>query len=354
MAEIPLQGPGGAAMPVGKTLGTAANWAGAVVSVGLLAGIGVWGYQLLVRDVSGVPVVRAIDGPMRVQPKDPGGVAADHQGLSVNEVAGQGAVQPAPDRLLLAPSDTLVTAEDEPLGAVPLPTSLGSTDTGRDPIAPPIVPLMPQTVEETAAVAPPSAPVIQPAPAPVAAAPAADQAANSTIQALADQIAAGIAPLSATGPADTPPVQTSINGTTPEAIGAITSTSQAAPSRSLRPQIRPADVRRAVAPTRDVVTQAVARAVSEDVETQNIPAGTRLVQLGAFDSADIARSEWTRLSSRFDAYMGGKTRVIQRAESGGRVFYRLRAMGFADLSDARRFCSALAAQQADCIPVVTR
>jgi hypothetical protein len=29
-------------------------------------------------------------------------------------------------------------------------------------------------------------------------------------------------------------------------------------------------------------------------------------------------------------------------------------MGFEDLSDARRFCSALVARNADCIPVVTR
>jgi hypothetical protein len=45
---------------------------------------------------------------------------------------------------------------------------------------------------------------------------------------------------------------------------------------------------------------------------------------------------------------------VQKASSGGRVFYRLRAMGFDDLGDARRFCSALVAENADCIPVVTR
>ncbi|HBS49363.1 MAG TPA: sporulation protein SsgA, partial [Rhodobacteraceae bacterium] len=33
---------------------------------------------------------------------------------------------------------------------------------------------------------------------------------------------------------------------------------------------------------------------------------------------------------------------------------RLRAMGFDDISDARRFCSALVAGGADCIPVTTR
>jgi len=52
--------------------------------------------------------------------------------------------------------------------------------------------------------------------------------------------------------------------------------------------------------------------------------------------------------------MSDKARVIQRAQSGGNVFYRLRVQGFDDLSDARQFCSALLAKQANCIPVVTR
>ncbi|WP_457646172.1 SPOR domain-containing protein, partial [Profundibacter sp.] len=86
----------------------------------------------------------------------------------------------------------------------------------------------------------------------------------------------------------------------------------------------------------------------------SIPAGTRLAQLGAFESPEIAKQEWDRLYSRFTDYLQGKSRVIQKAESGGRTFYRLRAMGFDDLSDARRFCSALLAENAACIPVKVR
>ena len=57
-----------------------------------------------------------------------------------------------------------------------------------------------------------------------------------------------------------------------------------------------------------------------------------MVQLGAFDSAEVARAEWQRLSGRFDSFMAGKTRVVQSAVQGGRTFYRLRAIGFDDLS----------------------
>ena len=46
--------------------------------------------------------------------------------------------------------------------------------------------------------------------------------------------------------------------------------------------------------------------------------------------------------------------MIEQAQSGGKTFYRLRAMGFDDLSEARRLCSALTAAKASCIPVVTR
>ena len=46
--------------------------------------------------------------------------------------------------------------------------------------------------------------------------------------------------------------------------------------------------------------------------------------------------------------------MIQKAQSGGRTFYRLRAHGFEDLADARRFCALLVAEGPDCIPVVTK
>ena len=106
-------------------------------------------------------------------------------------------------------------------------------------------------------------------------------------------------------------------------------------------------------PSLSVIAAAVA-SVTKEIDPASLPAGTRLVQIGAFDSAETARSEWTRLEARFGDFMDGKGRVIQQATSGGRTFYRLRAEGFVDLSDARRFCAAFVAEKVDCIPVVTR
>ena len=95
-------------------------------------------------------------------------------------------------------------------------------------------------------------------------------------------------------------------------------------------------------------------AAAADGNATTVPIGTPLVQLGAFDSAEIAQSEWARLTGRFADFMAGKTMVVQEASLGGRTFYRLRAMGFVDLSDARRLCTALLAEGADCVPLLNK
>jgi hypothetical protein len=116
-------------------------------------------------------------------------------------------------------------------------------------------------------------------------------------------------------------------------------------STSPRPRVRPADRRTAS-------ISSVLSEVTGEIDATSIPAGTRLVQLGAYGSADVARTEWAGVMAEFGDYMVGKDRVVQEAQSGGRTFWRLRAMGFDDLADARRFCSVLVAEGANCIPVV--
>ena len=82
---------------------TMINLAGAATSVALVLGLAVWGYKLAVRDVSGIPVVLALQGPMRVAPATPGGTVADNQGLAVNAIAAEGNAAAPADRLVLAP-----------------------------------------------------------------------------------------------------------------------------------------------------------------------------------------------------------------------------------------------------------
>ena len=243
---------------------------------------------------------------------------AQNQGLSVNDVAAEGTAAAPADRLVLAPAPLGITEEDAVLAKAALADEPAGAAQTRS-----------------------------------AAAIAADTEDEETVQlaaleALAAQLADGVEPLSDVAAAIEPRVDVIEEAAAtapvelPEVKGGL--------KRSLRPVLRPATLNTS-APS-EAIAAAVARVL--DVDPEAIPVGTRLAQLGAYDSAEVARAEWDRLNGRFAEYLEGKQRVVQKAQSGGRTFYRLRAMGFADLSDARRFCSALVAEKAECIPVVTR
>ncbi|SIS87745.1 Sporulation related domain-containing protein [Roseivivax lentus] len=324
MADIYRSGP--VAGSAGQsTFATLTHLTGAALSLALIVGIGVWGTKLILRDVSGIPVVRATEGPMRVQPDDPGGRLADHQGLAVNDVAGQGMAAPPPSEIRLAPRDAALSAEDVPLGA------LGARPRSRQAA----LPESPTLGEEA-----PEALEAQEVPLPEG-----EMAETGAPDAALEDAAEPEEFASATIGITDDPVRAAIDATVEmalEADGGI--------ARSLRPQTRPAGLR-------DTARSAAAAATpagAKEVDPTSLPAGTRLVQLGAYDSVETARREWSRFETRFEDYLSGKDRVIEQAASGGKTFYRLRAHGFADLSDARRFCAALVAENADCIPVVTR
>lgn len=300
---------GPAGVPLAQKATTLVNWAGAVTSVVLILGVGVWGYKLLVRDVSGVPVVAAVDGPMRVQPKDPGGREAQHQGLAVNEVAALGTAAPPPDQLTLAPAPMDIEADDAV--GVMLPVSAPA------PVEPEQQPLAVSA----------EAPDLE-----------VDNVQNVAATPNAPATQAALEELVAAIGASTP----ALSAPTPAVVKGGMKT-------SLRPKLRPS-----VVPASAPATLPDSVVAGAEIDPSAIPAGTRLVQLGAFDSPDVARAEWRKLAKQFDGYLATKKRVVQRAESGGKVFYRLRAVGFDDLADARRFCTALVSENAACIPVVTR
>ncbi|MGR3291161.1 MAG: SPOR domain-containing protein [Paracoccaceae bacterium] len=294
------------------------NWIGALISVTLIAGLAWWGYQLMVRDVSGVPVVRALDGPMRVSPLDPGGSSADYQGLAVNNIAAVGEAEAPADRLVLAPKPTILNSEDQTAGALGalLERQRAAMVSDTEAEATTAIQTVTSNAEQDEVVV-------------------ADQA--TLIEATLRLVESATAE---TGVATTTIIQT-------DAI----STEIAGVSHSMRPAIRPAGM----LVVRQVRTETTSGATEvNSINPADIPVGTRLVQLGAFETSDIARQEWLKAASRFEEFMAGKSRVIEQAQSGGKVFYRLRAHGFDDLADARRFCSALLAAQANCIPVVTR
>ncbi|WP_128516897.1 SPOR domain-containing protein [Tabrizicola thermarum] len=288
------------------------NIAGALTSLALVVGLGVWGYKLAVRDVRGVPVIQALEGPMRIAPEDPGGEIANNQGLAVNVVAEAGVATPPPDKLVLAPRPIDLAPEDMSglAGAMRPGLTEASAPTG----------LATPGADLALAAAPPM------------------ESANPTEVAIDAALAEALGEV----PGDT--------GFEPLDDPAVELNDEPVPEGALlvspRPMPRPG-TRAATAAS----AQMAALPAAKEVDPATITPGTRLVQFGTFDTADEARAAWVLLQGRFGELMAEKAMVVQPAESSGRTFYRLRALGFDGEDDARRFCSVFVAQDATCIPV---
>lgn len=315
--------------PASVKVASMAHWLGAAASVALVIGVGVWGYRVMARDVSGVPVVPAMAGPMREAPLDPGGTLADHQGLAVNTVAGLGAAASPADRLVLAPRAAGLGAEDVAAGLLVPSEPSGPIDA---------------SLAANAAI--------------VEIEPTLPEGSDDRLAALIDSIDGdALEPIDA---GSVVPVVTSVGETSLAEDAEETPAAYTGPglARSLRPHLRPAGLKETAVAARAAVAETMAAAAAPtpttEIDPGELASGTRLVQIGAYDSAELARGEWDKLGGRLGEFLDGKARVVQKAASGGRTFYRLRAHGFEDLADARRFCATLVAQNIDCIPVVTR
>lgn len=326
MAEAHFAGrDDGYLMPAGAQVQRLVHLAGAAISVGLIVGLCLWGYQLAVRDVTGVPVVRAMEGPMRVAPDNPGGEVMAHQGLAVNEVAEDGVAAGLAERVVLAPRPVDLTAED----------AAGSFATPDGPTS--------ARAEET-----PDKIIAAAAPA------AAPQDTASLIDAVVTSVVAGgeagsvVTGSEVIGAED---VAGDLNAIPEEATVTLAAVSVRVEGPTLRPVPRPARLAAAGEPAPE---PAAAPSVLPEIDPASLAAGTRLVQLGAFDTVEEARAEWSKLYARFGDLMRDKAPVVEPAQSGGRAFFRLRAHGFGGDEDARRFCSALLAEEAACIPVAQR
>jgi len=277
-----------------------------VTSAGMVIGFIVWGYHLATRDISGVPVVRALAEPMRIAPDLPGGEVAQNQGLAVNEIAAVGSAAAPADRLVLAPRPVDLVEEDLP-GVAPM---LSEEDAAAA--------MLPTVTEKLAG---PTQPLtVDPGP--------------STEDAIELALAEA---LGLTAPEE-------------EAVPQAGALAEGALAASPLPRERPA--RGLTGPLTAI--EPTSAPVAREIDAATIVPGTRLVQLGAYDTADEAREVWSGLLGRFGDLLSDKALVVQSAESGGRTFYRLRADGFAGEDDARRLCSALLAEDTPCIPVAQR
>jgi len=269
----------------GLGVGMFASWIGAGLSLALAIAIGMWAYQTIMRDVSGVPVIKASSDPMRVAPENPGGLSAQNKGLSVNRVAEEVASK-APDQVMLAPSPVSLSEDDLASGALRAQNSENSGVVLNAPIPLDINNLPDDLLNDSSARDGIALP------------------ADGTIRKQSDSIEDALK------------------------LALQNNESSVGLAQAIRPPKRPSNL---------------------------APIGSAaLVQLGAFDSEAVAKAEWQRLDKRFSSFMRGRDRLIVKATSGGRDFYRLRAVGFADIDDAKRFCATMVAGDVDCIPILAR
>lgn len=305
--------------PLGGRWQRLVNVAGALTSLALIAGVGVWAYKLAVRDVHGVPVIQALEGPARIAPENPGGELAMHQGMAVNRIAAEGTAAEPADRLTLAPGAANLSAEDTAMGAL--------AETEAAAVEAPL-PASPQVSGE----------VLTPA-------------AMRPTEPLPD------------GPADAINLEDGAVAALPYVAPDVISTAIPGVSASLKPLARPSGAASATSDDGvDAMAEAAAAAVALalapeaaiDVDPAALKAGTRVVQIGSYPNEADARLDWETTVARFGPLMQGKRRVIEPSESGGATFYRLRVEGFTDAEDARAFCAALKAENAVCVPAVVK
>ena len=293
---------------------------GAALFLGVVGAMGLWAYRLGTRDAAEVPIIRAMEGPARIQPEDPGGLRAAHQGLEVNAVlAGQPeAPSGAPAAAPLAPPPTVLAEEDGPQG------ELVHRDAG-------------------AAGGRRARPGRRPADAAgrrwrrggrpagdpdgiasAAAGPAAADAPVVDATSLAALVEAAVEPQDGVTPGPRP-LRRPANLVRARAAPPAAAAGPAAAAAPPRPRLR------ARSPT-----CAPARAWSSSAPTT---ARRSPARLGA---------SW---SPRYGDLLGAKNLYIERTTANARVFYRLRVAGFENTDQTREMCEALRARGVDCIPV---
>lgn len=89
-------------------------------------------------------------------------------------------------------------------------------------------------------------------------------------------------------------------------------------------------------------------AASQTAEKRPATRGRVAVQLAALSSEGGAKTAWTSLSKRMPELLGGRQPVYVKAERDGKVFWRVRTGGFADVAAARGFCDRVRAKGGAC------
>ena len=283
---------------------------GAVISLNLILWAGYWTYNIISRDINGIPIVAAQPGPLRVAPDTPGGIEAENIELAVTKIASQ-ELPPNPKAVELAPSTEKLTPDDLTIfqairqkkiidrqAALNNQVHLGviepnlSKEISFEPV---------NTVTNTA---------------------------NYSITENQSELVAAALALALKPSAD-------------NLIGSAVAQNK---FKQIKPRPRPGSLLEASVST----TETVIRPALASVET-----GLAVVQFGTFATETVAFEEWDRLSKNLSVILDGRPKYVERIKRNGNEIYRLRLGGFVNIDDASRFCSAVISQE-NCVPVIAK
>lgn len=274
-------------------------WLLAVLVIG--GGAGAWYYKgdlLRGGGVDEIPVIRAVEGPVKVRPENPGGMLIpDRDKLVYDRMKGDGAT-PRLERLLPPPETPLAPPAPKP----------------EPPISEPEPKPEPVKAEVKKAEAP------KPEPEPVK---------------------AEMKKVEAPKPKPQPKPQ-------PKKVDAPKPTPKPAPPLARQPTTLPDKVDAAKAVTPKPWSPEAVQANPPDIS-----ALAYKVQLAAVRSRELAASEWKRLRKKNNDLLGAYTMSVVRADLGpGKgVYFRLRAGPIAGEDVAKALCRNLAERRVACLIV---
>lgn len=106
---------------------------------------------------------------------------------------------------------------------------------------------------------------------------------------------------------------------------------------------------RAAALTRVAAATPAQEAPAVQNDAALLAPGRPAIQLGAYQSEEMARAMWQEISTRNGDLLAGRQPVVTPLAGSSRTLHALRAAPFSDEAEARRLCDALRSRSEDCL-----
>ena len=285
---------------------------GAIISLNLILWAGFWAYNLISRDINGIPIVAAQPGPLRVAPEVPGGIEAENIELAVSKIASQ-ELPPNPQAVELAPYTAKLIADDITIHQALKQKKLIDSQIGKRAQGH-LQAVEPELLNEVSLV-------------PI------KTSIESTDYTIVDNqselVAAALA--IALKPNSEHLSNKVISGNIKSHI--------------IKPMPRPGSLR--IKPTSPNSENSILPTLG------SVKTGLAVVQFGSFENKQLALAEWGRLSENLSVILDGRPKFVERIQRNGNEIYRLRLGGFVNIDDASRFCSAVISQE-NCVPIIAK